>query len=309
VTILSCFTAGGADTWSWWWKLLFTAVTLSAGFKGGEVTPLFFIGAALGNTLAWLVGAPVDLFAAMGFVAVFAGATNTPIACTLMGIELFGPTHVVYLAVSCFMAYLFSGHSGIYLSQRIAIPKLTCAMLPHDVSLGRIHEFEPVMDPALVGSALSYQAPAQALREGDDSMSSGYHVKPREIGKLEIYMTPRERRHSRGLKSLLGRQLYQELIQLAQADGLMHAVACQTHYGYSGSGKVQANVSEVPNTQLNLCVELIDQRQKLEAFVRKHAGALKDRVMVYKRMEHWDIHDGLEETASVEELAGESEQA
>ncbi|MEX7291548.1 chloride channel protein, partial [Pseudomonas aeruginosa] len=68
-------------------------------------------------------GAPVDLFAALGFVAVFAGAANTPLACTLMGIELFGATHGVYLAVACFLAYLCSGHNGIYLSQRIAVPK------------------------------------------------------------------------------------------------------------------------------------------------------------------------------------------
>lgn len=124
VSILSSFELGGADAFSWWWKLLFTAVTLSSGFKGGEVTPLFFVGASLGNALAVLLGAPVDLFAALGFVAVFAGATNTPIACTVMGIELFGADHTLYLAVACCLAYLFSGHSGIYLSQRISTAKL-----------------------------------------------------------------------------------------------------------------------------------------------------------------------------------------
>ena len=74
VGIWSSFQPGGAEPLSWWWKILFTALTLSCGFKGGEVTPLFFIGATLGNTLAWLLDAPVDLFAAIGFVAVFAGA-------------------------------------------------------------------------------------------------------------------------------------------------------------------------------------------------------------------------------------------
>lgn len=123
VSIVSCFHAGGAGWFSWWWKLLFTAVTLSTGFKGGEVTPLFFIGAALGNTLATLSGAPIDLFAGLGFIAVFAGATNTPIACTLMGVELFGPAPALYYAVACFTAYYFSGRSGIYPSQRTVIPK------------------------------------------------------------------------------------------------------------------------------------------------------------------------------------------
>jgi H+/Cl- antiporter ClcA len=123
VTVLSAFNAGGAETWSWAWKLLFTAVTLASGFKGGEVTPLFFIGATLGNALAVLLGAPVDLFAGLGFIAVFAGATNTPLACTMMGIELFGGYHTVYFAVACFVAYYCSGHSGIYGAQRIGVAK------------------------------------------------------------------------------------------------------------------------------------------------------------------------------------------
>jgi H+/Cl- antiporter ClcA len=123
VSILSCFHAGGAGWFSWGWKLLFTALTLGTGFKGGEVTPLFFIGAALGNTLATLSGAPIDLLAGLGFIAVFAGATNTPIACTLMGVELFGPAPILYYAVACFTAYYFSGRSGIYSAQRTAVPK------------------------------------------------------------------------------------------------------------------------------------------------------------------------------------------
>lgn len=122
-TILSAFTATGATPWSWWWKLIFTAVTLGSGFKGGEVTPLFFIGATLGHTLAVALGAPVDLFAGLGFIAIFAGATNTPLACTMMGIELFGAQHAVYFAVACFIAYLFSGHTGIYTAQRRAVAK------------------------------------------------------------------------------------------------------------------------------------------------------------------------------------------
>jgi H+/Cl- antiporter ClcA len=127
VTIVSSFAPGGAHAWSWWWKILFTAVTLSSGFKGGEVTPLFFVGAALGNTMGRLLHAPIDLFAGLGFVAVFAGATNTPLACTIMGIELFAAGEgelihsglVVYLAVACFLSFLLSGHSGIYRSQRV----------------------------------------------------------------------------------------------------------------------------------------------------------------------------------------------
>ena len=104
-------------------KTLFTSFTLGSGFKGGEVTPLFYIGATLGNTLSGFISLPMALLAGMGFVAVFAGASNTPIACTLMGIELFGAESGVFIGIACVVAYLFSGHSGIYGSQIIGSPK------------------------------------------------------------------------------------------------------------------------------------------------------------------------------------------
>jgi H+/Cl- antiporter ClcA len=139
-TIAGFFDAALVDHWSWLWKFVFTVITLSAGFKGGEVTPLFFIGAGLGNALADLLGAPVDLMAGLGFVAVFAGASNTPLACTVMGIELFGGENTVYIATACFIAYAFSGHSGIYLSQRIGVPKLDYGLIPSNVSLRDVRE-------------------------------------------------------------------------------------------------------------------------------------------------------------------------
>jgi len=104
-------------------KLLLTALTLGAGLKGGEVTPLFFIGAALGSALAGVLPLPVALLAGMGFVGVFAGAANTPLACLLMGLELFGAQAGVYLALACVVAYLFSGHTGIYASQVVGQAK------------------------------------------------------------------------------------------------------------------------------------------------------------------------------------------
>jgi H+/Cl- antiporter ClcA len=119
VSIVSAFKEGGATSFSWFWKLLFTAITLGSGFKGGEVTPLFFIGATLGNTLAWILGAPTDVFAALGFIAVFAGATNTIFASTIMGCELFGTEFVLYFLIACFIARLASGYSSIYPTQRL----------------------------------------------------------------------------------------------------------------------------------------------------------------------------------------------
>lgn len=101
-------------------KFLLTCLTLGAGFKGGEVTPLFFIGSTLGNSLSHVLPLPMPLLAALGFVAVFAGAANVPLACTVMAMEIFGPGVGVYAAIACVVSYLFSGHAGIYASQRAA---------------------------------------------------------------------------------------------------------------------------------------------------------------------------------------------
>ncbi|MET0264103.1 MAG: voltage-gated chloride channel family protein [Duganella sp.] len=105
-------------------KFAFTVASLGSGFKGGEVTPLFYIGATLGNALAPLLHLPFPMLAALGFVAVFAGAANTPLACTIMAIELFGPQIGPFAALACVTAYLFSGRSGIYRAQRHAHSKV-----------------------------------------------------------------------------------------------------------------------------------------------------------------------------------------
>jgi H+/Cl- antiporter ClcA len=111
------FTAGGLFLGAFALKILFTAVTLGTGFKGGEVTPLFCIGATLGHSFAILTGQPTAVFAALGFVAVFAGAAKTPLACALMGIELFGAELAIPLMIACVVSYLVAGPRGIYSSE------------------------------------------------------------------------------------------------------------------------------------------------------------------------------------------------
>lgn len=98
-------------------KILFTSLTLGAGFKGGEVTPLFYIGATLGSFLSIYIGLPVSLMAALGFVAVFSGATKTPLACTFMGIELFGIEYAIPLVLVCLTSHFISGRQSVYSSQ------------------------------------------------------------------------------------------------------------------------------------------------------------------------------------------------
>ncbi len=98
-------------------KLILTSFTLSAGFKGGEVTPLFFIGATLGNILIWFIPLPMALLAGMGIVAVFSGATNCAIASIVLGLELFGMQAGVYVGLASVAAYFTSGPNGIYSAQ------------------------------------------------------------------------------------------------------------------------------------------------------------------------------------------------
>jgi H+/Cl- antiporter ClcA len=100
-------------------KLLFTAITLGAGYLGGEVTPLFFVGAALGNVLARGLGLPLELGAGLGLAAVFAAASNTPLALSLMAIELLGAEIAPHIVIVSVLAYVLGGHRSIYGSQRL----------------------------------------------------------------------------------------------------------------------------------------------------------------------------------------------
>lgn len=108
------FSPGGVVLWAFALKLLFTVVTLGTGFKGGEVTPLFCIGATLGAAFATVTGQPTGFFAALGFVAVFAGAARAPLACTVLGLELFGVAHVLPLALACWISVLVASKRSIY---------------------------------------------------------------------------------------------------------------------------------------------------------------------------------------------------
>jgi H+/Cl- antiporter ClcA/PII-like signaling protein len=313
-TIAGFFDPARTDHWSWLWKFVFTVVTLSAGFKGGEVTPLFFIGAALGNALAHLLGAPVDLMAGLGFVAVFAGASNTPLACTIMGIELFGADNTVYIATACFIAYAFSGHSGIYLSQRLGVPKTNFDFIPPDVSL---RDVRAIGRPAPVGNHLERRPrkrPAESsfLSHKVYEMKSTHILTASDVGMVRIYLKPRDRMPSKGARAWWSsRPLYRELVLEAKKDGLMNAVAHHTHYGYSNHGRVQDHSSEIANPELTMCVEIIGHRPDLEGFVRRHGALLRDKVVIFKHLEHWSIAekgDSLIEKTTLEEPQFEKEE-
>ena len=109
---------------AFFWKLLFTALTLGTGYKGGEVVPCFFVGATFGCAVGGLLGVPAGFAAAIGLVCVFCGAVNCPLASILLSVELFGSSSIIYFALSCGIAYMLSGYFGLYSSQKIMYSKV-----------------------------------------------------------------------------------------------------------------------------------------------------------------------------------------
>ncbi len=133
--------------YDWFGKLTMTALTLGTGFKGGEVTPLLFVGSTLGNALSNVFPIALPILASVGFVAVFAGAANTPFACTVMAMELFGPNIWFFGALACFASYAISGHHGIYHTQRVHIPENRYASRTLDMLTLLFHR--PKLDDSL----------------------------------------------------------------------------------------------------------------------------------------------------------------
>ena len=114
---------GNADWFDFLMKMLFTAITLAAGFKGGEIVPTFCIGATFGCVLGGLLGLEAGICGALGLVGLFCSATNSPFASIVLSIEMFGGANVHLFALICVVCFVLSGHSGLYSSQIIAFPK------------------------------------------------------------------------------------------------------------------------------------------------------------------------------------------
>ena len=115
---------GSALPQDWIWKILFTAITLAAGYKGGEVVPSFFIGATFGCVLAPLLGVPAGFGAALGLAAVFCGATNCLVPTLVLSVEVFGAQGLLYFAIVCGICYTLSGYTGLYSHQTFLTSKL-----------------------------------------------------------------------------------------------------------------------------------------------------------------------------------------
>jgi len=115
--------AGTTDWYNFLLKMLFTAVTLSAGFKGGEIVPTFCIGATFGCLVGGLLGLDAGLAGAVGLVGLFCCATNSPLASIVLSVEMFGGANLYLFALTCVICFVLSGHSGLYASQIIQFAK------------------------------------------------------------------------------------------------------------------------------------------------------------------------------------------
>ena len=115
---------GQAEPAAFFWKLIFTAVTLSVGFKGGEVVPSFFIGATFACVVGPMLGIPAGFAASVGLIAVFCGAVNCPIASSVLAVEMFGGEGLLFYALACAVSFVFSGSLSIYSSQRAVYDRL-----------------------------------------------------------------------------------------------------------------------------------------------------------------------------------------
>ncbi len=117
--ISNSFNGSVIYSYDWLFKFLLTIITLSAGFQGGEVTPLFSIGSSLGVVLALILGLPIEFVAALGYAAVFGSATNTFLAPIFIGAEVFGFNYLPYFFAICTIAYMFNGNKSIYTAQKL----------------------------------------------------------------------------------------------------------------------------------------------------------------------------------------------
>ena len=117
--------SGSARPWDFIFKILFTAITISAGFKGGEIVPTIFIGSTFGCAVSPLLEIDPCFGAAIGMIALFCAVTNCPVASLLLSVEMFGGEGILFFALACFVSYKMSGHSGLYKSQTFAFSKLT----------------------------------------------------------------------------------------------------------------------------------------------------------------------------------------
>jgi PII-like signaling protein len=262
-------------------KTLFTAVTLGTGFKGGEVTPLFYIGSTLGNALSHILPLPPSLLAGMGFVAVFAGAANTPIASTLMAVELFGAEAGAYAGIACVISYLFSGHAGIYHAQRVGKSKHLNNIAEEGLSLGHVATMRDTPEENLL----------------DDLNDYGYlgGTDMEHLGVLRMYFSASEmRRADSWWKRIAPQTLGAFLLKQAKDHGIEQALLHRVIGGYLKGQDLAMDTGEIPPARLPQCLELVGDEEDLQSFLKHNRDHLAKVRVVFLHGREAEIEAAIE---------------
>ncbi len=258
-------------------KFFFTALTLGTGFKGGEVTPLFYIGSTFGNALSRILPLPPATLAGMGFVAVFAGAANTPVASTLMAVELFGAEAGAYAGIACVLSYLFSGHTGIYHAQRIGRSKHIGGEAEEGLSLAMAAKIRNAPGDDLLD---------QMKDHGYLGETSGQH-----LTVLRMYFSATQmRKADTWWKRFTPQSLDTYLLQQAKEQGIEQALLHRVIGGYLHNENLAMNTEDILPVRLPLCLELVGEEEDLQSFLqenRNHLGKvrtvfLREQEVVYE---------------------------
>jgi H+/Cl- antiporter ClcA/PII-like signaling protein len=254
-------------------KFAFTAVTLGASFKGGEVTPLFFIGSTLGNALSHILPLPPSLLAAMGFVAVFSGAANTPIASTFMAVELFGAEAGAFAGIACVVSYLFSGHAGIYHAQRVGRSKHLSSASEEGMSLASVAKTrDGPEEDALLGGLDNFGFLEGSLMD--------------RLAVLRLYFSPSEmRRADSWWKKLAPQSLGGYLLRQAKEHGIEQALLHRVVGGYLKNQDLVMDTSDMPPARLPQCLELVGEEEDLQSFLKHNRDHLNSVRTVFLRGE------------------------
>lgn len=277
-------------------KFLFTSLTIGTGFKGGEVTPLFYIGSTLGNALSRFLPLPTTLLAGMGFAAVFAGAANTPIASTLMAAELFGSEAGAYAGIACVIAYLFSGHAGIYNAQRVGRSKHRSNLAEEGLSLALVAKMRDVDEDSLL----------------DNINDLGYigGTDMRHLTVLRLYFSASEmKRTDAWWKKFTPQTLGAYLLQQAKEHGIEQALLHRVIGGYLNNQELAMDTGEIPPARLPQCLELVGGEDDLQSFLHHNRGHLENVRAVFLRgqeaaMEAAIEKEELEEALQMEQTQG-----
>ena len=270
-TIVAAFTSRVAP-YDFAGKFAFTALTLGSGFKGGEVTPLFYIGATLGNALSRILPLPSSLLAGMGFVAVFAGSANTPITSTLMAMELFGSEVGAYAGIACVVSYMLSGHNGIYSAQRIGKSKHLSRVAEEGLSLAQI-------------SKLGEPSAADQPKVTNTSGPPGA-VNLRELSVLRLYFSASEMRNANTRwRQLAPQSLGAFLLEQAREHGIQQALLHRVIGGYLNNQDLVMDTGENPPSRLPQCLELVGEGEDLKAYLNHNREHLANVRTVFLRGE------------------------